>query len=280
MTCRPTAVLPMLCALLGMPAAAKENDPEIHLTWSPQQRVATAQADVSAEMLRRPVELEVTDERGLEDPTVLGRRTDDADREWALLSVEPVEVFVGRSAATALGGWGIGVRADAERTLTLAILRFRVVESNQAVGATYEAQCRLEGAFRDARGTVLWSGSATGDATRYGRKFSEANVSEVLSDALLEALGTLLGDRGLHRAWAGEPTATAPADAASPMIAPEELLAEVRRLAAGGVGEEQLVRFVTGRRLTRPLDADDVLAWRDAGLPEAVVAAALDLPVR
>jgi hypothetical protein len=280
MTCRPTAVLPILCALVAISAEAKENDPEIRLTWSPQQRVATAQADVSADMLTLPVALEVTDERGLEDPAALGTRTDDADREWRLLSVEPIEAFIGRSTAAALEDWGIDVRADAERTLTLAVLRFRVVESNQAVGATYEAQCRLEGALRDARGTVLWSGDATGDATRYGRKLSEANVSEVLSDALLEALGTLLGDRGLHRAWVGEPAVAAPADAVSPVIAPEELLAELRRLVEGGVGEEQLVRFVTGRRLTRPLDADDVLAWRDAGLPDAVVAAALDLPVR
>jgi len=280
MTRRPTAVLPIFCALLAMPAAAKENDLEIHLAWSPQQRVATTQADASADMLRLPVELEVTDERGLEDPAALGTRTDDADREWTLLSVEPVEAFIGRSTVAALEDWGIDVRAGAERRLTLAVLRFRVVESNQAVGATYEAQCRLEGALRDARGTVLWSGDATGDATRYGRKFSEANVSEVLSDALLEALGTLLGDRGLHRAWVGEPAVAAPADVEPRVIAPEELLAEVRRLAEGGVGEEQLVRFVTGRRLTRPLDADDVLAWRDAGLPDAVVAAALDLPVR
>ena len=43
--------------------------------------------------------------------------------------------------------------------------------------------------------------TADGDATRYGRKFSNDNVNEVLSDALLEALADLLNHGGLQNAW-------------------------------------------------------------------------------
>jgi hypothetical protein len=266
-------------ALVG-PVRAADNDPEVHLTWSPQQRVATATAAVSAQMLQTPVELVVIDRRGLEDPAEVGRRTDDADREVTLVAADPVEGFVGRSAALALEEWGIEPSSEADLELELGLLRFRVVESNQAVGATYEAQCRLEVALRGAGGAELWSGSVEGDATRYGRKFSDANISEVLSDALLEALGALLSDPSLHRAWTGEPAATSTGAPGLRAIAPEDLLAEVLRLAEGGVGEEQLVGFITGRELTRTLSAEDVLAWRDAGLPDAAIEAVLDLPVR
>ncbi|MEZ5331223.1 MAG: hypothetical protein R2991_04025 [Thermoanaerobaculia bacterium] len=38
--------------------------------------------------------------------------------------------------------------------------------------------------------------------------------------------------------------------------------------------------FVDGRTLTRALSADDLLAWRSGGSPDAVVDAVLDLPVR
>lgn len=276
---RQTTLPLLLGVMLVTPLLAKENDPDVHLSWSPQQHVATTRADVTGDMMRNPVDLEIVDERGLEDVTELGTRTDDADREYTLRSLDDVTDFVRRSAATVLADWGVEVRAGAARTLKLSLLRFRVTESNQPVGATYEARCRFEARLEDAGGSFLWEGEATGDATRYGRKFSEANISEVLSDALLEALGELVSEGDLHRAWAGGATAANTA-AGGPVIAPDALLAEVRRLADEGVGAEQLVRFVSGRRLSRALDADDLLAWRDAGLPDAVVNAVLDLPVR
>lgn len=273
------ALLPLLLAALTTSSGAKDNAPEMHLSWSPQQRVGTTEANLSSEMLRIPVAVEVVDRRGLDDPAVLGIRTDDDDRRLELRSLDPIPAFVERWTTSALADWGVEARAGAERTLKLALLRFHVLESNQAVGATYEAQCRFEATLEDADGSVLWSGAAAGDATRYGKKFSAPNTSEVLSDALLEAIGQLLGDAGLHRAWSGERVASG-SEPTSTVIAPDDLLAEVQRLVDRGVGEDQLVRFVTGRSLSRALDADDLLAWREAGVPDVVVDAVLDLPVR
>ena len=53
----------------------------------------------------------------------------------------------------------------------------------------------------EAGGRELWEGSAAGDATRYGKKFSNDNVNEVLSDALIEAFAALLDHGGLQSAW-------------------------------------------------------------------------------
>lgn len=272
-------LLPVLLLCAGTASRAKINDPEIRLSWSPQQRVGTTEASVSSEMLDHPVALRIVDGRGLDDLSVIGSRTDDDDREFTLHAQDPVSGFVEQGAASALSAWGVEVRDGAERTLELTLLRFHILESNQAVGATYEAQCRFEAAFEGPEGTVLWKGEASGDATRYGRKFSDANTSEVLSDALLEAVGALLSQRDLHRAWAGQRTAIA-APAGGEAIDPVDLLTEVRRLAGEGVGRSQLVAFVSGRRLSRALSADDLLAWRAADLPDAVVDAVLDLPVR
>lgn len=272
-------LLPLLILAGTAGSRAKINDPEVRLTWAPQQRVGTTEASLSSEMLDHPVALEIADDRGLDDLSVIGSRTDDDDRELALHAQDPVSDFVEHGASAALGDWGVDVRDGADRTLRLTLLRFHVLESNQAVGATYEAQVRFEAALEGPGGSVLWRGDASGDATRYGKKFSDANTSEVLSDAVLEAVGALLSDRDLHRAWAGERTASAGSPGGE-AIDPADLLSEVRRLAGEGVGKAQLVAFVDGRTLTRALSADDLLAWRAADLPDAVVDAVLDLPVR
>lgn len=70
------------------------------------------------------------------------------------------------------------------------------------MGATYKAVVELT-AVLTAGDRELWSGAASGDASRYGRAFSNQNVNEVFSDALLEAYAALLSTDGLQRAWAG-----------------------------------------------------------------------------
>jgi hypothetical protein len=57
-------------------------------------------------------------------------------------------------------------------------------------------------------------------------------------------------------------------------IEPETLLADLQRLKAGGMTDEVLVAYVQQRKLVRPLSVDDILRWKNAGIPDAAIKAA------
>lgn len=190
--------LSAMMATIGAPALAKKNDPNVVLDFRPQQAVAGAEANVSPDMLRRPVALKVEDLRPGDKPAEIGTRTDDNDRKHTLNAVNEVEPYVATVLEDLLYQWGAQTSEDSELMLVISLSRFHVLETNQAVGATYNANVHLAA---EVTGAAEWTGGGSGDATRYGRKFSNANVNEVLSDALLEALADLVSDPGLHRAW-------------------------------------------------------------------------------
>jgi uncharacterized lipoprotein YajG len=194
---RPALVL-VLLATLAVPAFAKKNNPNVQLKFVPQQAVASVEADVTPGMLRRPVAVRIEDARPGEDAAKIGSRTDDDDRKIALKAVNRVVDFAATAADEILTRWGIKTDDGAGLVLVIHLAQFTVEETNQAVGATYNAEIRLAA---ELTGDADWSGGSTGDATRYGKKFSNDNVNEVLSDALLEALANLVSDRGLQAAW-------------------------------------------------------------------------------
>lgn len=191
-------LVPLLAAAL--PAAARVNDPNVDLRFSPQDAVGAASAAIPSSLRRQPVAIDVADGRAGDDPKVIGSRTDDDDRRTDLRATGEVVPFVEGVLRRLARDWGLKVEEGAGQTLAVELLDFEVVETNQAVGATYNATVRLEGRLRRA-GREVWSGSSLGDATRYGKKFSNDNCNEVLSDAMLEAFAEMFSDPALQRAW-------------------------------------------------------------------------------
>lgn len=200
---RPSAVslVALIVLLATTPLLAATNNPNVRLEYKPQQTVAPARFYLRAEIFDHPVRLEVSDHRPQSDPTDIGWRTNDADERFGLHATNDVEEFVADVLVQVARDHGIGLRDDAPKTLSIKLTRFRVEETNQAVGATYVANASLTGELRSESGEKLWEGVATGDATRWGRKFSNANCNEVLSDALLEAYAHLLSQDELQAAW-------------------------------------------------------------------------------
>lgn len=196
----------LLCIAALSQTQAKKNNPLIDLDFVPQQNVGGVAVRLDAAMRERPVEFRLTDDRRLDDPAEIGSRTDDDDRETTLTASSDVVEFTSGAISRVAGEWGLRLEEGADRILACRLVRFRVLESNQAVGATYESMVSLGCKLERADGTALLSISATGDATRYGKKFSNANCNEVLSDAILEALGSVLDNPDLQRAWK-EPSA-------------------------------------------------------------------------
>lgn len=188
----------VLLVMLAAPTFAKKNNPNVELDFRPQQAVAGAEVEITPDMLRRAVSLQVEDLRPGEDSSDIGTRTDDDDRKHTLRAVNEVPPYVTSVFEELLNQWGIKTQDDAGLHLHISLIRFTVLETNQAVGATYKANVQLAA---EVTGGGEWSGGASGDATRYGKKFSNANVNEVLSDALLEALAELLNDPDLRQVW-------------------------------------------------------------------------------
>jgi hypothetical protein len=187
-----------LLVAVAAPASAKKNDPNVELDFRPQQAVGGVEVQITPDMLRQPVSVTVEDLRPGDDPADIGTRTDDDDRKHTLRAVNKVQPYLESVVEEVLHEWGIQTQDDANLSLNVILVRFSVLETNQAMGATYSANVQISA---ELTGAAEWSGGASGDATRYGKKFGNDNVNEVLSDAVLEALASLLSSPGLQEAW-------------------------------------------------------------------------------
>lgn len=272
---------PTLVALLGSTAAeAKKNNPSFALEFVPQQTVAGTEVVLSAEASAQPVDLRILDERHSDSQDTVGSRTDDDDKLYRLVATNDVPRYIEAVLSRLSSQWGLRIEEGADLVLLVAVQAFNVTETNQAVGATFLANVRLDLELKDKTGETLWHEASVAEANRYGKKFSNENCNEVLSDALLESFGTALTS-GFEVALAeGQVKAAHHADASAAAMAPSDLFDEVRRLMAAGMEAETLAEYVSGRTLTRRLGAEDLTAWKEAGIPESVIRAALRCPVR
>jgi len=83
----------------------------------------------------------------------------------------------------------------------------------------------------------------------------------------------VLQNEGLKAAWQ-----SAGAGAAAGLT-PATMLAEIQKLKAAGSGEDLLIQWIGGQTLRSPFSTEDVLAWKAAGIEEAVIRAAMARPV-
>src|SRR6185436_10035277 len=210
----------------------------------------------------------IADGRTVTDPVVIGESSDDDDRVWPAHAVNDVIAWSNEVLTKTASDWGIRLAPDAPLTLDGHLLRFNLVEKNQAVGSTYNADVRVSFKLANDRGQTLWEGTGAGDATRYGKARSEETASEVLSDAIKEAYAAVFADPALQNAWLGKtgPVASVtPAAATAPGMSPDDLLAELVKLKKQGFTTDLLVGYVNQKTLSSTLTADDMVEWKNAG---------------
>lgn len=280
-------VLGLALLLAVPPVAAKKRDPSapLVLEFVPQDTTGGAFPALSVAMTQKPAALTFVDQRSLEDPMVVGQGMDDDDRTFPVRADGDPVRFAQDVLVQVAGEWGLRLEESAPRSLEVNLVRFYVRETDQAVGSNFTAEARLTFALRDAQGGMLAEGMSRGDARRYGKSGSHENMNEVLSDALKEAYGRLLDNRDLKAGWAGETKAapaaagvaasSAPATASSGAVTPSQLLAEVVKLRDSGVGSDILVEYVGSKQFAGAFSADDILAWKNAGVPEEVIKTAM-----
>lgn len=195
MTSAVRAAIVVALALAVSPATAKKNNLNIDLAYTPTEEVAATEVDVSRQLSDIELALAVNDDRNVDSVEELGIRTDGDDREHQLLATSDVIEFVTGALVEQAEDWDLQLtEGEAALALAITVERLEILETNQAVGATYEAWVELDVTLRDGAGNELWTGGVAGDATRYGRKFSNDNINEVLSDALSEAFGAVVDD--------------------------------------------------------------------------------------
>ena len=71
-------------------------------------------------------------------------------------------------------------------------------------GNTYKSEVALQLVVSDADGKTLWKGLASGEATRFGRSYKAENYYEVLSDALVNTVISMLQAPEFQRALSGQ----------------------------------------------------------------------------
>ena len=247
----------------------------ISLRYAPQESVADASVVLAPGLPDRPLALALADGRAGADPAVIGDRSDDDDHVWPVKASNDVVGWADEVLRKNAADWGIKTAADAPLKLGGKLTRFHTLESNKALGSTYNAEVQVAFTLTNAAGQSLWEGSAAGDATRYGKSRSEENTNEVISDAVKEAYANLFNDAGLQNAWGGKAAPHAGAAPAGPAVAPSALLADLVKLKGKGFDTSMLVDFVNQQTLSATLSADDLVAWKNAGMPDAVIKAAI-----
>lgn len=278
---RMPGLLAALVLLAALPAAARDSGPmTMALQYTPQESVGTSSAVLAPGIADRPVRLAMTDGRAGADPTVIGEISDHDDKTFPVRASNDVAAWANEVLQKNAADWGVKTSPNAPLSLTGKLAQFRLVASTKAFGSTYNAEIQVNFALKDAQGRTLWERAVAGDATRYGHSYSAENANEVLSDALKEAYANAFNDPDLQSAWTGKtrPAASAPAPAAAPAepaVSPSALLADLVKLKKQGFTPDLLVDYVNQKTLTKALSADDLVAWKNAGMPQEVIKAAM-----
>lgn len=172
--------------------------------------------------------------------------------------------------------WGTPSTPGAGLVVEPELLKLFVVEEH-----TYKAEVAMRFHLTRRDGTVIWAGIVGGSASRFGRSLKEENYQQVLSDALLSCISKFWADPGFRRAWAtGKPVDTSGGEASKPTAAetltPEAAMAKLLLLQEAGFDEDGLAAWVRRVDFTRPLSADDMIAWKKAGIPQVAIRAAME----
>ncbi|MFH1462970.1 MAG: hypothetical protein ABIO70_01150 [Pseudomonadota bacterium] len=199
-------------ALGSTAIAARSEVRSVSFHFTPTNQVDSTRPALPPLVSTVPLRVQVVDGRAEGSRDVLGTWTTDDDRILALPLAQDLLPELDRAMALEGASWGVPMtEGAAERVLTVTLLQATVSELNKAVGASYRGSLNLQGSLEARDGSLLWSGYASGEASRYGRAASDANVCEVLSDALVEAWAAMLGSQTLQVAWVGDaPAATIP----------------------------------------------------------------------
>lgn len=166
----------------------------IPLVWRPTSdlRLGTTQMTAATVTIGQ-----FTDARG--NPQLIGENRED-EMPKPVTTPDDVGAFVTKHLRELFSQAGVKT-LDAKGSVTIQgeVTKFFVREE-----ATYKSEVELHLSVVDSNGKTLWKGLASGDATRFGRSYRAENYYEVLSDALVNTVSSLLQSPEFQRALSGQ----------------------------------------------------------------------------
>ena len=264
-------VLPVVAVLFLSSAVFGASRP-ITLKLNLPAKPAFPRPEMTALLTAGPLTLEVTDARSGVDLTVVGAQREKGNDVYLWQTAQPVGSAVQAMAAQVLAGWSVRVASEAELGLKLELTSYYVTEKSEMFGSTYVPEVRMKVTLADRAGGRLWAGEASGTAKSPGVDARASMCNEALSVALRAALGNALSQVTLETA---KPTVGHPAaGVVAGTIEGATLFAELQRMKGEGATDEALVAYVEAHRPLSALTVDEILSWKNAGIPDAAIKAA------
>ena len=182
--------------LLGVSLAASSKTKlleHIPLQWRPTSdlRLGTTQMTASTVTVAP-----FTD--GRDNKEAIGENREDNDPKPVTTS-DDVGAFVSTHIRQLFDQAGIKtVDSNGAVTIKGEVKKFFVRE-----GSTYESEVAIHLTVIDQDGKTLWNGLASGEATRFGRSYKAENYYEVLSDAVVNTVSSMLQASDFQKAISG-----------------------------------------------------------------------------
>ncbi len=252
----------------------------------------------------KPIAVVIEDARQVKTKDLIGEGTGIGDDTFRIRFAGHLPSYLKTTVQDRFATWGVQTDEKSNLVLMIRVTRFHVAERHAFYGSIFTSEVQLPWTLTDRAGHVFASGTAMGTGKTKGMWRNRINCEEVLADALQQAAATAAGDAKLQEAWlaatparASAPVAAAASAPARPRTAvgmavpasrvnskvspathpktPSQLLVDVTTLRRQQLGTSLLVDFVSKQTLASGFSANDLVAWKKAGVPEPVMQAAL-----
>jgi hypothetical protein len=182
--------------LLGVSLAASSKAKlleHIPLQWRPTSDLRLGTTPMTAS----PVSVALfTDDR--DNKEAIGENTED-DNPKPVTTSDDVGTFVSTHIRRLFDQAGIKtVDSNGAVTIKGEVKKFFAREGN-----TYKSEVAIHLTVIDQDGKTLWNGLASGEATRFGRSYKVENYYEVLSDAVVNTVSSMLQAADFQKAISG-----------------------------------------------------------------------------
>jgi hypothetical protein len=185
----------LLLALAATLSAHAKSIPleNVSLQWKPTSELKLS----TMQMPSGTIQFETfQDERNHKE--AIGENLED-ERPKPVTTADDVGAFVGSHMRGLFDHAGLRtVDGDGAIRIKGEVRQFFVTET-----ATYKSMVVVHLTVADRAGKTLWSGLASGDATRFGRSYKLENYYEVLSDAIVNTVSSLLESAEFQKALSG-----------------------------------------------------------------------------
>jgi hypothetical protein len=190
------------CFFLGLATTASSKPillEHIPLQWQPTSSLQLG----TAQMTSSSVQVDTFNDARADKKTIGENREEDTPRP--VTTTDDVGAFVSTHVRQLFDQAGIKtVDSGSAVVLKGEVTKFFVRETS-----VYKSEVEIHFMLSDPAGTELFKGFASGEATRFGRSYRAENYYEVLSDAVVNAVSSMLQSPSVQKALGG-PGAGAP----------------------------------------------------------------------